>query len=443
MSRFAVASVVVFVCCQSVLGQSAVYSPYSSWQSPHSLWDSKRISLEASARQQSGRPVLPGLRPVSVELLQDALLRKRPNLRNDSAKARQKIVEQYLGKGSKESRIGGRSSLYGDMAEATFLQKNPEWKYVSKPNASQHDVYRTMIGKRPPLNGQVKLHINGKPSAYARDMQKDFRAHRFFIPDDHVQPVRDYWLRKYEAAKRSGDAVSAKQAARNAGRVQPIGATSKQIVTNTNQTVQYSLAESRNVYVSLAAGVALSLGQIGWDFAHGALSTDQAAYRTTKALSLIGTGVIADTTLRMIRDGAFRGTLRGNLLVGGVVLVAETSWSVYENGGLAAFRQPEFYEQLGGSVTAIGIGGVAAFYSGLAATAAASEFGPAAPFIGGGTALLVGTGAGMVAYIGGRSTTSWLIHNFWPELYQQYEREQIVAAKKQISRSIESAKTLK
>lgn len=434
----------LFICTVPVSAQTSVYSPLSTWRSSLSSWESARSSLETSSKPQSARAVLAGIRPVSIELLQDALLRKHQKLlRDNSGMARRVILDKHIGNDTERSRINGRNQLNGAMAEALFLHKNPDWKYVSKPNASQHDVYRLGVGKRPPLNGQVKFHVSGRPEIYARDMVKDYRAHRFFVPNDHVHPVREYWLRQYEAAKVRGDAAGAQQAARNAGRVQPMGVTSQEVVTSTKQASQFAAAESRAVYLSLSAGVVLSLGQIGWDYAHGTLSADQAAYRSTKALTLIGTGIAADATLLMIRQGALRGTLKGNLIVGGVVLLVETSWNVYEHGGVAAFRHPEFYEQLGGSVSAIGIGGVAAFYTGVAATAAASELGPAAPIVGTATGFVVGTGVGIVAYIGGRSATGWLIRAISPELYQQYEQQQITAAIDAIAQGISSAQSLK
>lgn len=427
-----------------LFAESVSYRPLSTWQSPVAAWESRRIALDLSARQQSPRPVLPGLRPASVELLQDALLRKHPTLlRNDPKMARQAILDKFTGKGSERSQINGRNQLNGAMAEALFLQKNAEWNYVRKPNAPQHDVYRSEAGGRPPLNGQIKFHISGRPDLYANDMVKDHRAHRFFVPDDHVQPLRDHWLQKYERAMAQGNAVGAKEAARNAGRVQGAGYRSAEVTSSTKQASQFAASERYSAYTSLAAGVAISLGQIGWDYAHGTLSRDQAAYRTTKALSLIGTGVAADASLRLIRDGAFRGTLKGNLVVGAVVLLAETSWNVYEHGGMAALRHPDFYEQLGGSVSALGIGGVAAYYSGVAATAAASELGPAAPVVGAATGLAVGTVVGTVAYVGGKSASGWLARSIWPELYQQYEQQQISAVKERIARRIDSAQRLK
>lgn len=444
MHRAAIASLIALTCTPYAAAQSRVYSPYSTWRQPISVWESNRASLDSLSKNQSSRPLLVGLRPLPVELLQDALIRKHPKLlQNDPSMARRLMSNRYLGKrGSPRSRINGRNQLHGAMAEALFLQKNPEWKYVSKPNAPQHDVYRSGIGKRPPQNGQVKFHRSGRPDAYARDMIKDYRAHRFFVPDDHVQGLREHWLRQYDLAESRGDAVGAKHAARNAGRVQPMGVNSQDVIANTKQAAQFAAAESRTVYVSLAAGVAVSLGQIGWDYSHGRLSADQAAYRTAKVLTLIGTGFSADATLILVREGALRSGLKGNLIVGAVVLLVDTSWSVYEHGGLTAFRHPEFYEQLGGSVSAIGIGGVAAFYSGGAAAAAASELGPLALLVGGGTAMVVGTSVGIVAYIGGRSATSWLVRSMWPELYQQYEQQQIDSAKDRIARRIALAQSM-
>ena len=438
MARFAIAVAVICTLSHSANAQTSVYAPLSSWRSGLSQWESHRTQLVASSSTKlNPRPVLPGLRPVTVELLEDSVIRKHPKLQGQRTLAR-RYIEGVYRKGQ-----GGRNDLRGKMAEALFLHKNPEWGYVSKPNASQHDVYRRVMGQRPPMNGQVKFHVSGKSSKYVQDMKKDYRAHRFFVPDDHVKSLRDHWLRKYDSAKQRGDIVAAKNAASNAGRVQPLGSTSKEIVGNAKEAFRSSSAESRAVYVSLAAGVALSLGQIGWDYAHGTISADQAAYRATKAATLIGTGITADSALILVQQGALRGTLRGTLIIGVVGLVVDTSWNVYEHGGMVAFRHPEFYKQLGGSVSAFSIGGVAAFYAGGAATAAASELGPGAPVVGGITALVTWAGVGTVAYIGGRSATSWLVQSAWPELYQQYEQQQIAAARTAISQRLKDAQTLK
>ena len=167
MYKAAFALFILRICTAPVSAQTSVYSPLSMWQPSLSSWESTRSSLEASSRRQTSKPVLAGLRPASVELLQDALLRKYNKLpQNNAGMARRVILDRYLGKGSERSRIIGRNQLNGAMAEALFLNKNPEWNYVSKPNASQHDVYRLGVGKRPPLNGQIKFHVSGKPDIY-------------------------------------------------------------------------------------------------------------------------------------------------------------------------------------------------------------------------------------------------------------------------------------
>ena len=435
---------IILMTTQTVFAQTRSYSPLSTWKPSLSTWQTKRSFFERSSSiQQSARPVIHGLRPVSIELLQDALIKKHPKLlRNNPRMARQVIMGKYLGRGTIRSRINGRNQLHGAMAEALFLQKNPDWKYVSKPNAPQNDVYRFVTGKRTPLTGQIKFHISGNPTLYASDMLKDYSARHFYVPNDHVEDLRNLWLRRSESAKTIGDMIGAQRAAKKAGRVKPMGVHSQEVVAGTKQSYQIAAVENRMVYTSLAAGVALSLGQIGWNYAHGSLSADQASYHTSKAIALIGSGVAADATLILVRGGALRGTLKGNWIVGSAVLLVETSWNLYEQGGMAAFRHPNFYEQLGGSISAIGIGGASGFYSGLATTAAASETGPAAPFIGGAVGFAVGTIVGAIAYVGGRTSTRWLIINGWPEWYQKSIQQQINAAREGIALKIASAKTL-
>ncbi len=428
--------------CAASHAQTTTYSPLSTWQSSFSRWEATRSKLQETPGKQTTRPSLPGLRPASVELLQDALHRKHPRSLSNTSLARQVMLSRYLGKGSVRSRINGRNQLNGAMAEALFLQRNSDWQYVAKPNAPQHDVYRRSQGNRPPVNGQVKFHVSGRASLYAADMLKDYRAHRFFVPDDHTQPLRKFWLNRYEVAKARGDKSGMRLAARNAGRVQPLGVTSTEVVASTKQAAQFVASEANAAYISLAAGIAMSLGQIAWDYAHGSLSSDQVTYRSAKAISLIGAGVATDSVLRLVKDGALRGTLRGNAIVGGVVLVAETSWNVMENGGLTAFRHPEFYEQLGGSVSAAGLGTVAGLYSGVTATGLASETGPFAPLIGAGVGFTVGAVVGGIAYIGGRSATAWLIESIFPEMYERYQQQQIAIVKEDLARKIASAQSL-
>lgn len=423
--------------------QTPAFIPFSDWRSPFVKWDANRANYESANRSLSSKPILPGFRPESIELLQDSLTRKFPKFfAKNHGLERRVIGDKYFGKGSERSRINGRNTLNGAMAEALFLKKNPEWNYVIKPNARQHDVWKPGPNNGPPINGQLKFHADGNPRDYAKDMKTDYRAHKFFVPDDHVDGLRSHLRREYESAKAKNDLIETQRIARNIGRVQPIGSTSEEIRAATKQSARFNIAERNASYVSLGAAVSLSLGQIGWDYAYGSISADQAAYRVTKTVSLIGTGLLTNQALSIVKNGAFRGTLKGNLLVGAVVLLVETTWNVAEHGGWSAFNSAGFYEQLGGSVSALALGSTAAFYAGTTATMVFSETGPAAPFIGATTAFVVGSGVGMVAYFGGRSASSAIIRNFFPQLYQQQIRNEIAAAKSQIEKRIREATAL-
>ena len=158
MRRSSLIALMVIATSSPVLGQTKAYTPLSAWRSPYANWEAQRAWLtEGLSKLPSRRPILAGLRPVSLELLQDALLRKQKNsLRNSPRLARGRIISLY------NKPIYGRNVLHGAMAEALFLHRNPDWFYVNKPNAPQHDVYRHVPDRSTPQNGQIKFHVSGK-----------------------------------------------------------------------------------------------------------------------------------------------------------------------------------------------------------------------------------------------------------------------------------------
>jgi len=269
----------------TAVGQTTTYRPLGSWADPasqaYSRWDRELQGSLARANpvRSQARPQLAGLRPKNVELLEDGLFRKHPKLlKNDPFMARQMILRRV--------QRGGTPQLRGYMAEATFLERHPEWGYVGKPNATQNDVYRLVWknGRIVPETGQIKYHDSGNPSQYARDMVKDHRAHRFLIPNDHVEATRAY----LKSAGRW----------RDANRVQPIGATSGRIRSDVTKTAHYVARERYATYSSLGATLALSLGGTIYDWSRGDLSANTAAYRTVRSLSLMGVGVGGDLVVR-------------------------------------------------------------------------------------------------------------------------------------------------
>ena len=82
-----------------------------------------------------------------------------------------------------------------------------------------------------------------------------------------------------------------------------------EILSNTEEAVSRARTETHASYFALGAGIMLSLGQVGWDFANGTISADQASFRFAKSAALIGSGVASDLTLMVIKDGGPRGGL--------------------------------------------------------------------------------------------------------------------------------------
>src|SRR5204862_135729 len=80
-----------------------------------------------------------------------------------------------------------RGNLRGRIAEEDWINRNAKdgWQAVKKRNAPQNDAWRRVDGK---LDGaQVKVHAEWQD--YIRSMQKDSKAERFVLPDDHYALV--------------------------------------------------------------------------------------------------------------------------------------------------------------------------------------------------------------------------------------------------------------
>ena len=113
----------------AAMAQAPAYRPFGSWEEPSTRWN-KELALRSdrtSAVNSDARPHLAGLRSRNVEMLEDALLRKHPKLLgNDPAKARELLLRRYR---------ANLPQLRGIMAEAVFIDRNPEWGFVKKSNA--------------------------------------------------------------------------------------------------------------------------------------------------------------------------------------------------------------------------------------------------------------------------------------------------------------------
>lgn len=416
-----------------VSAQTTAYQPLGTWVDPSTAatasWQAQLA--DASERSSTGvppstRPQLAGLRPRSVELLEDALLRKHPKLLKYSPEqARLLITRRYY---------KAPGPLRGYMAEAVFVDRNPEWHYVERANAPQHDVYRRIPGRQPPWNGQVKYHDSLDPALYARDMVADYRADEFFIPDDHVESTKAYLQAQERRLRARGDMVEAERVRRDYERLRPIKATSGEIRAATREAALSVATEQRAVYMPLGAALVLSLVPISVDWANGNITYDRAFYHAVRAANLVGVGVGTDKLLGSIGQGAFRGTARGNLIVGTAMAITETSWLLYEYGWQSAFTQSDFYEKAACGVSTM----VLSIPAYVEATALAFEFGPWALAIGMGASLVAGT----VGCLAGQTATYQLIEVFAPEMHRREEWEKIGRAKDKLNHAIDESRTL-
>ncbi len=418
-------AILLLIEAQAAHGQPAVYEPFGSWVDPRvaveQRWNAElanrvdRLEVKADAR-----PVLPGLRPKSVEILQDALLRKHHKLLgNDPAKARELLLRRYH---------NNLPQLRGITAEAIFVEQNPQWGYVAKPNAPQHDVYRWIAGRPTPENGQIKYHDSGEPGAYARDMQKDYRAHRFFIPDDHVDATKQLLAKQANELANRGDTMGAARKWRDYGRVQGLGAPSAQIRLRTQQAARAVASEKHASYVSFGASMAIALGNSIYEMAEGKFSANLAVHDAIRALSVMGAGRVTDFVLARVAQGALRGTFRGHVIVGSAMAIAEIGWLLNEYGLRQALHQARFYEDVGGSVGGLALGTVG-FVAGTAV------LGP----LGG---IAVGTVTGTIGYFGGKSAARAMVEVLSPELLITQERQRIANAKALIDRKISELQNL-
>ena len=309
------------------------------------------------------------------------------------------------------------------MAEAVFLYKNENWSYVSKPNASQHDVYAKTVSGGPGIQtGQVKFHMDGNAKTYVADMRADYRSKYFFIPDDHVDAVRTQLRNEADELRATGRTEEADSRYRDMNRVRGIGATSKEI----DRVTRSAIKEARYVrvapYMLLGVATVLTIGPTAWDWYQGEISGDKAVYQLTKSGTVILAGVAADQALAHFKDGLYRGSLKGNVIVASVVLLVDTSWRVYEHGGVAtATQDPQFWIEFSGSLSATALGLAGGTYGAIGGAALFSESGPGAIVGGIVGGIVVGGVCGTVGYFGGSEGTRWAINHFCPEVFHKQE----------------------
>ena len=376
------------------------------------------------------RPTMYGMRPVEVELLEDTLKRKMPNKVGDSRKnAQLKIIQNA------RSSLNQQAHLKGILAEALFLNLNPNWGYVSSPTATQHDVYTRVSGRLAPINAQIKTHSSGDPIIYAEDMDKDYRSVFFVIPDDHVLALKRHLNQELNYHKSVNNQTAVQNIQHKINRIRGLGFTYADLNRSYRKVARYALREQYAGYVSLGAAVAMAAntGNV-----NSLINPDSNQILLTELLHRFGiVGVERVTHARMqsqskqmslTNSGSSRflkpsksniiGTPRGNALLAVSTLGTDTAFSVYRFGGYQAFNNENFYTNLGGA----SLGALTTSVMISVSTVTLN------PIVGVSAGLVTGT----VANIGGRQLTKKVLNATQPEFMQDREKVMIDEAKRTI-----------
>lgn len=415
------------------------YQPMGAWidQSVASFdhWESLR-QMTSAPTVDGNRPALFGASGRNLELLQDAVARKYPRV----TQGQQLTVARRVLASTPDSSF---PKLRGYMAEAIFLDNHPDYGYIGKVNASQHDVYmKNPSGGPGIITGQVKFVMDGNPGTYARHMVNDHRSKHFFVPDDHIDSLRTFLRREGDRLYKEGKLEESQRYYRNMNRVKGIGATSAQVDSATRQAITEARFIRVAPYVFLGVAAVMTVGPTAAEWYRGDISVSEAAHRFGKGGSALLTGFAVDKALVLYRGGILRGTLRGNVLTAAAVLFVDTGWQIYERGGIyEAIQDPELLMRFGGDIgatTCALVGGSIGAQGGAAVGSSAG--GPLGSMIGGiAGGIIGGAASGLAGYYGGSTATRYFLKKFAPDVLYEEENRYVKMVLENISRDIEKA----
>ncbi|MDZ4211224.1 MAG: hypothetical protein U1C59_05880, partial [Methylotenera sp.] len=285
--------------------------------------------------------------------------------------------------------------------------------------------------------GQVKVHKSGNAATYTADMLKDHRSGSFFVPDDHVEQLKAYLESKSERLRAVANYSGVDARCVDPNRVKGLGATYAKIYRDTQQARSESLIVKNTPYVFLGVASTFLVAPAVWDYYTGEIDENEAAYRLAKGGSSLLAGITADQALKQWKGGLLRGSMRGNLVTACAVLLADTSWQVYEAGGVGtALQDPEFIINLGGGVSAATLGLAGVIIGAKVGGAIGSIAGAAVGGVGGG---LLGGGAG---YVVGTQGTRLVMETFTPEKLFVQESAYVDEVYRGIENSITKLQTI-
>lgn len=259
LSMYATLCLASIMWCLSANAQSgAALNPWELVRLEKGIRDSA-----ASARAALAAPAAM-LDPLSAKHVLDMADKVFPNLAADarSAELLQRVVADP----------GMRGNLRGQIAEADWINRNGKngWKRVASRNAPQNDAFRFVNGK--PEGAQVKVHADWRE--YLRSMNRDNKAERFVLPDDHFEKVfRDLEIRK-QGALRGGEAAKAAEYARQQQRLTKMGRSFQEL----DNAVGAAAKHCRRIAAAIkAAGKAASFITIGMMILDGGIAVYEVA----------------------------------------------------------------------------------------------------------------------------------------------------------------------
>jgi hypothetical protein len=162
----------------------------------------------------------------------------------------------------------------------------------------------------------------------------------------------------------------------------------------------------------------------------GYISTSS-SMRIVHTGGVLASGAMADVGLGKFKSGALKGGLRGNVLTGSVIVLADSIFTIYEVGPNQAFKSPTFYANLAGNVSAASVG----IMVGISATGVITKISKS-PYVGAVGGLVFGSGAGILAYLVGHSATMVILERRRPEMFLAAENRDFELVEKNIQGAI-------
>jgi len=177
-----------------------------------------------------------------------------------------------------------RAQVIGRYAEHWLVRKK-KWKLAGNPVDKQHDLWKKNTIGSGTRNAQVKVHLDGNPKTYVKDMvQNDNASQTFFVPDDHYNELKN------EIEK----SVPPHDRKRQQKRLTKMGISSKGLSLELNQTGKQAFRKSlirSTDWLITGTFMYMSTAPSLIAYGKGEISKDQLFNELLTPLSYVGAGI--------------------------------------------------------------------------------------------------------------------------------------------------------